>query len=364
MGEGDSSMNETPQKQPHQYLLYEVTKKCQNQCVFCYNVWKEDDQYPQRELSTPESLALIDKVIEETGCKYIGLTGGEPLLRKDIFEMAARISAKGVVPILISNGALLTKDTVRKLIESGVTDFEVSIHSHEREIHDELVGRDGSYDEALDAILNVKELGGNVSAVFVATKRNIGGLKAYVEFCALLRVTWVLFNRVACGGTCVADFAALAPSPSELRAALDEAAPLADKYKIGFGAGVQIQPCLLDLSRYANVRTSFCPLNNIAGGRTYFAIDPSGNLRMCNRSRILLGNLRERRFEDIAHGREVREFGRAVPEFCLDCDLAHVCAGGCKADALACHGTLTKPDPYLEMWKGEVRKKSVEVRKA
>ena len=354
-------MEETPESHPHQYLLYEVTKRCQNDCVFCYNVWKEDDGYPGRELPTADALALVDKVISETGCKYIGLTGGEPLLRKDIFEIAERISSKGVVPILISNGALLRRDTVGRLIEAGVRDFEVSLHSHEREIHDELVGRRGSYEEALDAILAVKEMGGSVSAVFVATRKNIGGLKSYVELCALLKVTWILFNRIACGGTCLPNFPALAPSPGQIRDALDESAALAERFKIGFGAGVQIQPCLLDLSKYPNVRTSFCPLNNIAGGRTYFAIDPGGNLRMCNRSRGLLGNVLERPIAELTESSEVRDFARAIPEFCADCGIARICAGGCKADALACHGTLDKPDPYLEMWKGEVRKRAPEV---
>lgn len=357
-------MDNTPESHPHQYLLYEVTKRCQNDCVFCYNVWKEDEGYPARELPTADAAALIDKVITETGCKYIGLTGGEPLLRKDIFEIAERISSRGVVPILISNGALLRPETVKRLIAAGVKDFEVSLHSHEREIHDELVGRRGSYDEALDAILAVREMGANVSAVFVATQKNIGGLKRYVELCALLKVTWILFNRIACGGACLAGFASLAPSPSQIRDTLDESAPLAEKYKIGLGVGVQIQPCLLDLSKYPNVRTSFCPLNNIEGGRSYFAIDPAGNLRMCNRSRIVLGNVFEKTISEMTRAKEVGEFARAIPEFCSDCDLARVCAGGCKADALACHGTLNKPDPYLEMWKDDVRMPHAEGSKA
>ncbi len=66
----------------------------------------------------------------------------------------------------------------------------------------------------------------------------------------------------------------------------------------------------------------------------------------------------------MTRAKEVGEFARAIPEFCSDCDLARVCAGGCKADALACHGTLNKPDPYLEMWKDDVRKPHAEGSKA
>jgi radical SAM protein with 4Fe4S-binding SPASM domain len=52
----------------------------------------------------------------------------------------------------------------------------------------------------------------------------------------------------------------------------------------------------------------------------------------------------------------VHEFCKAIPEFCRSCELAKVCAGGCKADAFSYYGTLGKPDPYLEMWKDDAVK--------
>ncbi len=348
-------MDRTEPKRKHRYLLFELTQKCQNDCVFCYNVWKEDRNYPRKELTTEEAIAVVDKVITESGCEYIGLSGGEPLLKKDIFAIAARMTARNVTPILITNGKLLTRDTVEKSMESGIMDFEVSLHSHDETVHDKLVGRRGAFQEAMDAILNVKKMGGHVSTVFVATRENVDGFKDYVELNAMLKVTWILFNRVACGGTSLRNWESLAPSPSQLRRALDDGAQLAERYKIGLGAGVQIQPCLVDLSKYENVRSGFCPLNDPDSDRTYFAIDPAGNLRMCNRSRIILGNILEQSFEDVVASSAVSYIGRAVPGICLDCDLAGVCAGGCKADALSCHGTLARPDPYLEIWKDEAR---------
>lgn len=343
-------------RRKHRYLLYEVTKRCQNSCVFCYNVWKETADYPQGELSTEDSLRMLDTVFRATGCEFIGLTGGEPLLRDDIFEIASFIASRKVLPVLISNARLLTRETVARCMESGVSYFEVSLHGHQPAVHDALVGREGSFEEVVQAIINIKEAGGKVNTVFVATAGNIGAFREYVELNAILRVDWILFNRVACGGTCLADWESLAPAPGEIQQALDVGLPVADKYRIGLSVGVQIQPCLIDLSRYPGLKTSFCPLNDPDGSSSYFAIDPAGNLRMCNRSRIILGNLLRNRFEEVAESPRVEAFCSAVPDFCRDCAIASSCAGGCKADAFSRYGSLTKADPYLEMYREQAKK--------
>lgn len=347
-------------RRKHRYFLFELTRKCQNNCAFCYNVWKEDRHYPKTELNAEQAVAVVDKLITESGCELIGLSGGEPLMKKGFFDIASRISERNVTPILISNGKLLTRNTVEKSMECGIMDFEVSLHSHHEDTHDKLVGRRGSFQEAIDAILNVKQLGGDVSTVFVATRENVDDFPGYVELNAMLKVGWILFNRVACGGTSLRNWESLVPTPTQLSQALDQGARLAERYKIGLGAGVQIQPCLIDLSRYPNVRSSFCPLNDPDSDRSYFAIDPAGNLRMCNRSKIILGNILEQPFDDIVSHSAIDYIGRAVPDMCRDCDLASSCAGGCKADALSCHGTLARPDPYLEIWKEEAGDSALE----
>lgn len=343
-------------KRKHRYLLYEVTKACQNECLFCYNVWKEDPAYPREELSTDDALRMLDKVIAETGCSFLALTGGEPLLRDDLCRIASFLVSRNVTPVLITNGMLLTRERVAECVGSGIKYFEISLHGARPEVHDRLVGRAGSFEEVVEAVLAVKAAGGNVNTVFVGTKDNIGAFREYVELCAMMRVEWILFNRVACGGTCLSGWEDLAPSPLEILRALEEGAPVAAKYRIGLSAGVQIQPCLIDLSRFTNVASSFCPLNDPAGDNSYFAIDPAGNLRMCNRSRLILGNLLREPFERIAEGPAVDAFCSSVPPFCLGCALARSCAGGCKADAYARYGTLERPDPYLERHRASARK--------
>jgi len=340
----------------HNYLLFEVTTSCQNDCAFCYNVWKEEPGYPRDHLSLAATLDLIDRVADQVGCKHIGVTGGEPLLRPGIFEILSHMAARGIEPVLISNGCLLNEETVKRCLDSGIKYYEVSLHSNLEEIHDRLSGRPGNFREVIDGILNVKKLGGHVTTVFVATRENIGTFRDTVEANALLGVEWMLFNRIACGGTCVSTWRELVPAPDEIRKALDAGAPIAERYRVGLSAGVQIQPCLVDLGQYKSVYSGFCPLNDRASGNSYFAIDPAGNLRMCNRSKLILGNLLERPFDEIAGSKEVTEFGDTLPEFCRDCQLARTCGGGCKADALSYFGTLSKPDPYVEMFKDKVRK--------
>ena len=340
----------------HRYLLYEVTPRCQNSCVFCYNVWKETPDYPTGELSTEDALRLLGKVIDETGCEFIGLTGGEPLLRPDIFEIASYISSRKVTPVLISNGALLSRETVAACVKSGVKYFEVSLHGHVPAVHDALAGREGSFEEVVEAIINIKELKAKVNTVFVATSRNIEAFREYVELNALLRVDWILFNRVACGGTCVDDWESLAPSPEAIQRALDAGMPVAERYHMGLSAGVQIQPCLIDLSRWASVKAGFCPLNDPESENSYFAIDPGGNLRLCNRSGIILGSLLHDSVERLADNPAADAFCAAVPDFCRGCALASSCAGGCKADAYSRFGSLTMADPYLEKYRERAKK--------
>jgi radical SAM protein with 4Fe4S-binding SPASM domain len=116
------------------------------------------------------------------------------------------------------------------------------------------------------------------------------------------------------------------------------------------------QPCLVDLSQYKTVYSGFCPLNDPESENSCFAIDPAGNLRMCNRSKTIIGNLLERDFGEIARGRAVEELADAFPHFCRDCQLYRTCGGGCKADALSAFGTLAMPDPYVEMFRDRVKK--------
>lgn len=339
------------------YVQLELTDACDLRCSFCYNVWKEDATYPRGRLSHEETLTLVSKIIDQTDCEYISLTGGEPLLRQDIYEIIEAIASRNVKVILITNGQLLTEDAVRSCLSAGLTSFEVSLHSYNSDVHDKLTGSPGAHEKAVSALAGVANARGHAGTVFVATASNIGDLRRTVELNALLHSRFVLFNRVACGGEGLVGWDGMSPSPSQVLRALKDSLPTAGQYGIGMGIGVQIPPCLVRLSDMNDIAFKFCPLNEPMKDHTYITVDPRGNLRMCNRSAIILGNvLTGDSIPRMMQSDPVRRFSMAVPSFCKGCRFERECAGGCRADAHSRWGAFDCLDPWVEKWRHEARK--------
>lgn len=107
-------------KRGYHSILFEITQRCNLNCMYCYNVWKDGCKYPEGELSTRDVKRVLAKIIEESGCKIITLTGGEPLMREDINEIVAFLKGKSVRINIITNGMLLTERVAKECIGAGV----------------------------------------------------------------------------------------------------------------------------------------------------------------------------------------------------------------------------------------------------
>jgi len=89
-------------------FILEVETKCNQDCSYCYNIWKANQDYNYGKLFLSEYLKAIDKIIKEGKPKNITITGGEPMLREDIFEIIEFIRKKRVPVNIITNGTLLS----------------------------------------------------------------------------------------------------------------------------------------------------------------------------------------------------------------------------------------------------------------
>jgi MoaA/NifB/PqqE/SkfB family radical SAM enzyme len=155
------------------FASYNVTGRCNMRCAFC-EWWK--NEIP--ELPTNKALAAIDAVCS-LGVPFFDLSGGEPLLRKDLTVLAKRVASHGCLVSMNTNGTLLNEDRVSEVAD--VFDTVVVSLDGPREVHDKIRGVPGTYDKATEAIRLLKANGVRTGVNSVATPWNIDILPQFIE---------------------------------------------------------------------------------------------------------------------------------------------------------------------------------------
>jgi len=333
--------------------MFEVSEGCNQQCTFCYNSWRSQGAARRKQLQTKETLYLLEKVINETGCSHISLSGGEPLLRKDLHKLISLIKKHQVKVVLISNGLLLTEAAIDECISSGVDAFQISLLGDTPSRHNRLTGTEG-FEKVIEAVLNIRKRGGTVYTFFVGLSDNIQRFREVLELNVLMDVRNAAFGRFTPGGSGLSGWEKMMPHPKEVDEVLKTADEFCRKYPISVTFSTPILPCLNDISKYRNVRFCFCG----AGRKEHsiFGIDPEGNLKMCSHSPHPLGSLLDNSFEELIRRPFMDELRSALPAFCQDCPDALICRGGCPSSAHVCYGSLSEEDPYLRLNKALARK--------
>jgi len=332
---------------PKTFVL-ELTRRCNHRCLYCYTSWQAPElAYPSNghENSLAEVKELILRLQEQAPVENIALSGGEPLLREDIAEIVDFLRQRDIAPVLITNGARLSPEIVDATREE--TTYEVTLLSHRKEIHDRLAGVPGSWDDAVRGMANVRHARGSLVAVFIATKLNYMDLHRTAELAIALGADGMMYNRINLGAANMHLADALLPTPAMIEENLATLVELRRQYGLVVAISVVIEPCVIDVSKYPTLHFGWCPL---AGPDSYFTFDPAGNIRICNHSPTVLGNINRDDFREIYyHHPYVQAFRDTWPAECADCDpkLKAMCGGGCKAAAEQCYGTLARVDPFV-----------------
>lgn len=325
-------------------FIVEVTQRCNNNCMYCYNVWKCKSDYPNGEGTTEQIKEIITRIKKETFAELISLSGGEPMMRDDITDIARYLTEMRLYQNLITNGTLLTKDKIEELVDSKVSLFEITLLSSKQELHNKLT-RNDSFDKVIDSIVNIKECGGKVAMAFVATKLNIENVKETVELAIAMDVDGIMFNRFNPGGEGLKYIDVLLPSINELENALETLDNIAEEYGIFISSQIPIPPCLIDMNKYSHVHHVFCPSGEKG---SYYTVDSIGNVRVCNHTPTILGNIFTQSLREILKSDELRRFQQVLPEFCQKCKYAKKCNGCCKASAEVCYGSIEALDPFVK----------------
>jgi len=149
-------------------VVWNCTRRCNLRCVHCYS-HSADVRYAG-EMTTDEGYALLDD-LTELGSPVVLFSGGEPLLRPDLADLAARARANGMRAVVSTNGTLIDEPAAARLREIGLSYVGVSLDGL-RATNDKFRGADGAFDAALTGIRNCRAAGVKVGLRFTINRRN------------------------------------------------------------------------------------------------------------------------------------------------------------------------------------------------
>ncbi len=335
---------------PFRHIVIEVTERCNNACLHCYNFWRKGTGHggAHPELQRREIRALVERIRCDAPITHVALSGGEPLLRPDLPEIVGDLVGMGLGAVVITNGSLLGEARLRRF--PAETTFEIALLGADGELHDQHAGRE-VFEQVLENLVRLRRRGHRFVLTYVVTSRNWQDVRGTIELGVALGAEAVLLNRLNLSRRVYASTPHLVPSRAQLRGSLRDAEALAKHDGIPIVVSVPVPPCVADPLEYPHLKFGWCPRGN---RHAYYTIGCTGLVRPCNHSSAVLGDLRRQAFAEIVRSRAAREFWSAVPEECRQCShpLKGRCRGGCPAAADECFGTRTRVDPIIELARG------------
>ncbi|HSF30865.1 MAG TPA: radical SAM protein [Candidatus Tectomicrobia bacterium] len=353
-------------------VSWNLTQRCNLHCAHCYmSAFAGADT--SRELSTQECRRVIDEIAAANPNVFLILTGGEPLLRKDLFDLAACSADKGFTVVLGSNGVLLREPQAKQMRQSGIQGASISLDSTDPQKHDTFRHLPGAWRGAIRATEALRAEGLDFSIHTSITTWNVEEIPAMVELAGELGAKVLnFFFLVRTGrGEGITDI-----TPDQYEQILTYLARIQGSgasEERGSGARASAfdhpeDPWTVPAGRSGRliIRAKCAPffrrilytldatsplLQNYAqgscpAGKAYCRIMPEGDVTPCPYMPVTAGNLRERSFVEIWRQAEVFQQLRDphLGGRCGDCEFSRVC-GGCRCRAYATYGDYLAEDP-------------------
>ena len=329
--------------------VWEMTTACNLRCIHCHAAGGKP---AADELTTDEAKRLLDQLAQVPEFRMMAFTGGEPLVRKDLFELLAYSQALGFTNTMATNSTLIDDDVARRLRRFGLAIAAVSLDGFTAEQHDMVRGIPGSFEAALEGMRALRRAG-------IVLHINITVMEYNVEqLVDLMR----LVDELGTGILLMYQLIPVGRGRDISQAALDEGA---NERLIRFMveaqrttqaimepvAGPQYWPFLLQRAGIRNgllLRLAETVFHGCSAGRGFVYVKPDGDVWPCPFIEMSCGNVREKPFryiwknspvfEDLRQ-REIRLKGR-----CGECEYRRLC-GGCRGRTWALTGDYLKEDP-------------------
>ncbi|HWQ18640.1 MAG TPA: radical SAM protein [Methanotrichaceae archaeon] len=316
-------------------IAWEVTSACNLKCCYCRASATPTPSVG--ELNTAEAMAFIDDV---AGLKpMLILSGGEPLLRPDIFALARHAVDRGLRVSLATNGTLMTPDMVAKVARSGIVRVSISLDGATPDINDATRGS-GAYQAALRGMKNLKgHLEFQINMTI--TRRNEGEIEPLLNLAEEVGARAVhFFFLVPTGRGREEDLISAERQEELLRQIARECA--SRKIEIQ----VTCAPQYARIAAESGLSLGQRRAGGCLAGRSFVFVSRRGDVYPCGYLPVLAGNILARKFTEIWESSEVLKAlrDRQLTGSCGTCAYNQAC-GGCRARAYAASGDFLGPDP-------------------
>jgi radical SAM protein with 4Fe4S-binding SPASM domain len=315
---------------PSLTIDWHITQRCNQACRHCYAA---GEQF-QGEINNQETIRIIDKILslKSDFNVRVTLTGGEPLLRDDVFEIASSLSENDIPISLTTNGVLVRKN-IDNIVSSGITYLQVSIDGL-RNVHNYLRGFN-SFDSAIDALRLLKRENLLPSVMTTVNSYNFKQVPEIITLVRSMDIPLLGIQRFVPTGR-GAGFKNLALTPENCRGLL--------KYIMSKKEELKDEICIVTpdpLKALIDRRKSGCSIGN-----SILALTPNGDMLPCCKLPISLGNILSMDFYEAWNSKIMDEFrsGHNLKGKCLHCTHREVCRG-CRAASYAACGDYLAEDP-------------------
>lgn len=310
-------------------ISWNSTNQCNMYCDHCY---RDAGAKAAEELSTQEAKEMLQE-IAKAGFKIMIFSGGEPLMRPDLFELVACAKDLGLRPVLGTNGTLITLEAAQKLKEAGLMGAGISLDSLKKKRHDELRRYDGAYQEAIRGMMNCREAGLPFQIHTTVFDWNQGELEAITDFAIEIgAVAHHFFFLVPTGR-------AVNIEEESLRAeAYEEVLTriMRKQQEVSIELKPTCAPQFIRIAKEMGMELRF--QRGCLAGTHYCIISPKGDVQPCAYLNIPLGNVREVPFSELWQSHPVFKELRTLDYKggCGSCKYKKAC-GGCRARAYFYH---------------------------
>ncbi len=318
-------------------VSWNLTRRCNLRCPHCYlSAGKKAEQ----ELTTEECLALIDEM-KALGTEMVILTGGEPLLRKDIFDIATRCAEQGMWVVMGTNGVLIDDRVAQRMVDCGIKGVGISIDSVDPEKHNSFRGGPNSWEHSVRALKICRQHGLEVLVQSTVMASNYEEVPKLIDFAKEIGAwSFNLYFLVQTGrGQLMNDLSA-----EQTESMLTHLVEHQEAYR----PMLVRSKCAPHFKRLAYERgLGGLESGGCMAGTHYCRITPDGDVTPCPYMDLSAGNVRDSSFTEIWNHSDLFSGLRDLERLegrCGACEFNELC-GGCRCRAYAAFENPLQEDP-------------------